>query len=40
METTENAAVPSIPVSTEAYWARMQELRDQLEDLQQSAPAC
>jgi hypothetical protein len=36
MDTTENAT----PLSTEDYWARMQELREQLSDLEQSAPAC
>jgi hypothetical protein len=36
METTDNPA----PLSTEDYWARMQELRAQLTDLQESAPAC
>ena len=36
METTENAA----PLSVEDYWARMQDLRDQLAELQQATPAC
>jgi hypothetical protein len=36
METTEDTT----PLSTEDYWARMQALRDQLAELQQSAPAC
>jgi hypothetical protein len=36
METTEDTT----PLSTEDYWARMQALRDQLVELQQSAPAC
>ena len=44
MMTTEHVAPPSstisTPVSQEDYWARMQELRAQLSDLQESAPAC